>query len=389
MAVELRTQIAFGDATPARAAVEWKLPRHLGHTEIAEIGDEILAEPPAELLIEARRFESCEPTAEPHLLDLLSLASRLAIRVRLTVHSAPGSSALARRYERLFTGPLAGFLFARFAGQVLDERGNDHTRHVRALIRNSVNDKDGSVTYGEQRTALITRHPSLVSAQIIERRATKTLRQRVLDELRALGLTAFEPVVTDIATCIEQAVENVHFHAGKLLPASQPDTFGFLTLRRVMREDTERLVKTSAEPLRGYWERHAQPDGAPRHLQITVADNGSGIAATMAGTRAVYDPEQVHDEEEQLIRALGKGTRIRSSSQGRGLGFPQILDAVTARGGLLIVRTGRLRAHAYRVGSMRERDSRPQLDNVQVLPYPVGTTLAFVFPDPSVINRSH
>jgi hypothetical protein len=361
----------------------WRLPRDLYHWHVSDKAGELLAGQPASLTIDLRDFKRCEPTVEPHLLDFVTLAERLGTHVALLVHStsAPGSDELASRYEQLFGGPLAGLVLAELAGEIRDERGRDRKPVVERLVRSQLAERHGLVWHGAQRAAPIACDPWLPAAPVVQESDPKRSRQLVLNELRSLGLRTFEEIVFDIATCVLQAIENIRLHSAKELPPGQLGTFGFFAMRRVLRKDAQRLAEKSAPPLRDYYRRHL---GARRHVEITVADNGSGIAATMAGTRDVYDAAtDLRDELEQLRSAFARGSSIRSSSQGRGLGLPQMLDAVHGRDGMMIVRSGRIRAHAQR----RRGAEVPVLSSVQRLPYPVGTTVVFVFPEPRGSRR--
>jgi hypothetical protein len=363
-----------------------KLPSELGHAEIRALSSELLEQRPQTITLDLRSFKRCEPTAEAHLLDLLTLCLRIGAPARLLVNttSTPGSNGLADRYRRLFTGPLAGILLARFAAGVSDERGGDHSAEVAELVRDAPRTDSGLLWHGPQRAALITADPQDPQAAITTESRPKPLQQLVLDELRDMELSAFEDVLAPIANCVQQAIQNVRLHSAVQLPRSQDESFGFVSLRRVIRPETAQLATVSSEPLREYWESAALARAPERHLVLTVADNGGGIPATMAGSRAVYQADDESEPEvKQLLLALGPGTSDRDSGQGRGLGLPQMLDAIFDRKGLMIVRTGRVRAHALR----EERGGPPRLAAVQRLPFSIGTTLVFLFPEPRTDSR--
>lgn len=379
MNVAATGQLSLADRASDSSRELWKLPRDLGHEEIRAVEGRLLERRPQVFLLDIRRLERCEPTAEAHLLDLLTLSRRLSIPITLLVNttSVRGSQRMANRYKDLFSGPLVGFLLSWFATTVRDERGNDHTASVKALARRTVGSSatPGLVRHGEQRTALISTEPGVKLAELVEEESPKHLAQLVLEELRHLGLESFEHDVFRVAVCVQQAIQNVLLHSGRQLPATQAHSFGFISMRRINRESAVRLAEVSRDdPLGQYWRSHSQK--SDRHLALTIADNGGGIPATMTGRRSVYEDSTADPEVKELLSALGPGSSIRWSSHGRGLGMPRMLDAITQCKGLMIIRSGRLRAHAR----LDEKEAR--LLGVQRLPYAIGTTLVFLFPEP-------
>lgn len=363
--------------------LEWKLPRHLRHAAIREQASLLLERNPSSLTLDVRGFKDCEPTAEPHLMDFLTLCARRKIPTPLLINSTSvsGSKAMANRYQKLFSERVSGLLLAQFASAVRDERGEDHSAAVRGLLSGN---RSKMIWAGQTRAALIPTDLHSPGVKLVTASHPKAVRQRVLDELRALKLGSFEQILIDIATCVEEAIDNVRVHAGKQLPSMQSGCMGFIAMRRIMRTEVQPLAEQSSPPLQSYWRSHLGPAGAARHLEIVIADNGSGIGATMARTRTVYEQrEDLAQERKQLQLALGRGSSLRGRGPRRGLGLPQALGAIKAGQGVMIVRTGRIRVHAQSQG----KDKPPLMSEIQQLPYPIGTTLVFVFPEPSAQRK--
>lgn len=383
MSVATSEQLALSHDRDEGPELTWKLPRQLRHTAIDEQATQLLEQNPRSLTLDLRSFKDCEPTAEPHLMDFLTLCARLEIPTPLLIHSTSvrDSNAMANRYRKLFSQRIGGLLLARFASRVHDERGGDHSAAVHDILNRT---RSEMIWAGHARAALIPTDARSSGIDLVTESHPKAVRQSVLDELRTLQLTRFERILFDISTCVGEAIDNVRIHSGKQLPLTQPGCMGFIAMRRITRAEVKPLAKQSAPPLRDYWRSHLGSRGAARHLEIVVADNGSGIPATMARTRSVYEQqEDVDQEQKQLQLALGRGSSLRGRGPRRGLGLPQALGAVRTGHGVMIVRTGRIRADAR----SRGKDKPPLMSAIRRLPYPIGTTLVFVFPEPSARRK--
>lgn len=146
----------------------------------------------------------------------------------------------------------------------------------------------------------------------------------------------------------------------------------------------------AASDLREYWDK-----GEGRLVEVTVADGGVGIAASMAGGFDVFEG-QLETETQHLMDAiLPDGTTKRPSEPGRGQGLGKMLRACFRLSGLTVVRTGRLSAsRTYRRtdGSSESVDfenlsSDAYVPKVNCSPLPLlaGTSVSLVFP----VGRSH
>ena len=370
----------------------WLLPAQLGHRQLAAMAKQLLSVSPATLVIDVRKFRQAHPGADAHLLDVLTLAKRHRAGVELLVNrtSIRGSDAVAIRQVESLTRTLAGILLVGSADAVRDQRGGDHTDELLSEVDAALAEAGGVVWRGLERAAPVYPEARLTSAALVVADDPKDVRSELHDELTRLGVTLPEDLEFWVSTCVHQAVENVRLHAGRQLPRGQRSALGFLLLRRIRTGDVSRLAKASAPPMSEYYARHLR--SGSHHIEVTVADNGGGIAATLAGSRRVYTAAtDLALELEHLNRALSGGSRIRSSNAGRGLGFPQMVEAVARTGGLMIIRSGRLRVHIEATLESRGPRMRPavreRLRSPRELPYPIGTTIVFVFPEPSRRRR--
>lgn len=370
-----------------RDEVAWRLPSELTYAEI----EARRAKPVGRgstLTLDLREFDHCLPTVDLRLLDFLTHLRREGVELRLRIHTAgTGSAELPIRYRRIFSESMGGVILGELAQRVLDENGNDWKLTVAGCIEAQLARRTrggcGIVWKGSERAAPIYGCEPLYTAAITRAEGPLDARQAMLDELRSLGLKrlrASDAALLHIANCVYQAVDNVHEHAGKLLPDSQPGSrwFGFVGLRRVKHDELKSLVQDHGSRLEHYWRDHRE-DTLGQHIEITVADNGSGISATMAGNRDVYAESTDFDRElGWLRRAFDRGTSSENSRVGRGSGLPDVLEAIVGCRAAMTVRSGRIEAHAAQVPG---RDL-PALVQPTELPYPVGTTIVFLVPAP-------
>ncbi len=328
---------------------------------------------------EAARYA---PAAEGRLLDWLTRLRQRETAIRLRIDTG-GASSLPKKYRRAFTESLAGVVLAEMADAIVDQTGRDWRPDVIGALDATLAEQNGFLWKGNQRIAPVFFRPRLDTAELIRAEGPKPVRQALLDLLRNMGhhLQGDSDELMSLGDLIYEGVDNVRRHAATMLPRTQDRWFAYVSIRRV---DAQELTLLSAEPgssLDRYRHRHAATER--RHFEIVIADNGGGIAATMFGSRRIYQRGvDVNVERERLVAALGLESSITSSKVGRGLGFPHIRDAVAALGGVLSIRSGRIEAH---VGGSADQ---PDLDDVRTLPYPVGTTIAALFPQRSARSSS-
>ena len=162
--------------------------------------------------------------------------------------------------------------------------------------------------------------------------------------------------------------------------------------------DIEDAAPGFEQPFRGYieslnaaddlsivWDR----DGG-RLIEVTIADGGVGIAARMTGGFDVFDRPLKAETEYFLGALLPGGSTKSASAPGRGQGFRKMLRACFHISGLIIVRTGRLRAlRTYRRndGSNETVDFASSQSDTYVpeinrspLPLLAGTSVSLIFP---------
>lgn len=106
----------------------------------------------------------------------------------------------------------------------------------------------------------------------------------------------------------------------------------------VQREDFARHKKLSA-----FWEREQgaqHADASIRTLQLSFFDTGPGFASRLTG-KAVSELS-LDEEREMVLKGLKKNVSTKRET-GAGNGIPEVLEVLRRHGGLITIRTGRLR----------------------------------------------
>jgi hypothetical protein len=140
---------------------------------------------------------------------------------------------------------------------------------------------------------------------------------------------------------MNELVQNTRDHALAKLDGGAIGGARFLTVRRINANTHDADWYEGADPAFVHYLRDLNDDSADL-VELTVADSGIGVAARLAGRMDVYEGP-IEDEKEHLARAFRSGVSSKPKSMsGRGEGFPNVLRAVKALGGMLAIRTGRL-----------------------------------------------
>jgi hypothetical protein len=207
-----------------------------------------------------------------------------------------------------------------------------------------------------------------------------------------MSVNAAASIAQPIGTFLWEAFDNARRHgadgldrtSGRPIPVMR-----FLHGRRTTEFANQRVATTTTTVpgLSDYLDhlsRHpiwrglgsARSRGGARLVELTVADSGPGIAASMHGSVAIY-----HDSLERERKLFKKamtmaGTRYGEGS-GQGLGFPMMLRATRAGNGVLLIRSGRLMAYRHYLGDEPHHDSIVTIASDQ-LAHVWGTTVSLV-----------
>jgi hypothetical protein len=108
-------------------------------------------------------------------------------------------------------------------------------------------------------------------------------------------------------------------------------------------DETQEDDFSSNEKLRSFWvrEKAAQEGGdGLRTLQLSFFDTGPGFASRFSG-KAISELS-LKEERDLVLHCLRKNETTKRQA-GAGNGFPEVLSALRRIGGLIAIRTGRLR----------------------------------------------
>jgi hypothetical protein len=349
---------------------------------------------------------------EARLLTFLLHARAKGVALSASTGDRTGSwDDFPLKYKQLFLGTLAGLLIGQFAEAVVNKAEVDHVATIQELQPDRIEASEGLLgqrtTFGDEQVGpgyeitvpFLDRWAGGHTPPKTHALALTPPRSDFVTDLEALwdglGVHLGSDRAEAFGTFLHEAFENAADHGGApedQAPEQAWPTLRFLLVRRSKSFSSDRYAGGSSVFGLSDYLRHLR--GAPswlklqslrRHsgaqlLELTVADAGIGIGATMGDGRDVYD-EPVEREFETLQRAMQHdGTRY-SEWSGRGLGFPNMLYAAESSDGLLLVRSGRVGGFQHFLGRGREADGL-ELSRDHPLPFIHGTTVTLLLVAP-------
>ncbi len=279
-------------------------------------------------------------------------------------------------------------LLAEYATTLHDHDDED----VLAEVRSAQADRlglDGVVTTTGGQTAVLDRAAALLSKAsktVFAETSPDKLRERLetLAGGRGVGDTFHPAVVAYVA----EALENVREHAVDV----DADGLSLLQVKRINLNQMPGIEKQLPESaafrqyIGGVTRRRPKLGG---FLEITVADSGRGIPASLSGNTAIYRGD-LADELRVLVDAFNPA-RSRKLTPGSGGGLTTMLENLHRRDGAIQVRSGRHslfrtsvtpeggRAE-WTVAGGPERMPNPGLWKVSAHGYAAGTAITLLVP---------
>lgn len=403
---------------PENRLQEWQLPRVL---TAPEIENWIAALPATTERVTFRlgTWSRTGPFADARLQSVLCLLHRRNIETRayvptITLKGDRATNAFADPHplqrrsastptERRLAGSVAGLVIGQLCS--FDEEHNCIPQLQReTLVRRRYLFGRGSelalVVPTEITPTGIPRRPAF------EREAIFNNRLEDLIEPLGVSLRNAQPSTMNwfnaLKTFAFEASENTWDH-GRLDFDTHPiRSVRFVRLQRInigcSGFDSREVAPGFERPFQDYLDSLAIAEDLPvpwdrtngKLVEVTIADGGVGIAAKMAGGFSVFE-NSLEAETQYLFTALLPDRTTKSSSEaGRGQGLGKMLQACRRLSGLVIVRTGRLRAwRTYRQldGSNEHVDFNSPSSNAytvevnrEALPLIAGTSVSLIFP---------
>ena len=317
--------------------MQWELPRPL---IAAAVEGQLDAAAGSRVIVVGGAGRS-GPGADARLLSLLAGRPRTRHRdARPRLVQACGSAAGVAGWQAVLLSPTM-HLLAKHASTLRDYESTDvqgryRRRRPHLGLEGVITTTGGQTAILDINAVLAARHSRTLFAEtdpeLIQRRI------EVLVGRRGVGPT-FNP---RLVTYLAEAMENVREHA---LVAANGSVAGIclLQIKRMNLDQMPGIERQLPESsaFRGYVAGVRTRYGRRLQglLETTVADSGTGIAATLTSDRSLYigDPER---ERDVLLRAFDPAVS-RKPTAGSGGGLTTMLENLHAEDGAVQVRCGR------------------------------------------------
>jgi hypothetical protein len=363
----------------------WKIGQLLRAKSIEEVS---LAwsrrsSPIEEVAIDIQGFRVSLPLADSRLLGLLVHLDRLGAKVRLEVPVTGSSSRIptGSALPNLFTQEVAGIALLSYSSSVATRHGADLRAELMELLDVTMRESQGQVTSPDRMTFLVQdSHPRFgppdsISHVIEGKRDAFDLNliTRLIKHFNLPGLdTEHNIALNDF---VWETLRNTQDH-GNI--GVQPPRAGlrYLDIRKFERRDLERSGAKLG--ITDYLTSIGEIYPRAPLIEITIADSGPGIAATMARGYSIYTgPPEI--ERERVIHAFTRSGSSKSNDDPHaGYGLRRALDVCTTLQGLLFVRTGRFEFTKNHFS--QEPPERLEESSARLLPRTGGTSVSLIIP---------
>jgi len=328
----------------------------------------------------------CGPAAEGRLLGLMAAVTRDGGHVETTLNYYLASSALeSSGWTNTIENPVAHIL-AHYSKLIRDYSGEDVTNIVRTTQSRSRVDR-GLVTRTGGLTAFLAQNEAIANGQArgVFAEVSATVLEERLDSLSLRrGGKGLHPALVAFAA---EAIENVREHATST-SGVDPAGLALVEIRRTNRNQFPALKSAlpAGSAFTSYLDMIERKfgDGLAALAELTVADTGAGIAATVAGGPSSFPSPDA--EFDALLTAFSPGG-TRKLTKGSGGGFTTMLRAVTTLDGAIQIRSGRwslYRSARTRVGGNTKLpgDSydRPESWEIAEVAPVMGTSITLLIP---------
>jgi hypothetical protein len=320
------------------------------------------------------------------LLGLLARLRRDGHEINLHIHTGNKTAGLRSdsRYWEFFTDELYGIVLATYANAIVTQNGDRVTEELNREQRRALVVKGCELRHGN-RIAYVFRddRPYLRPATLLEGHNVLGAHLRKL--MANLNVTWADEASSSLTTYIDEVLSNTVDHAMDVngRPAGG---LRFMEVRRFNFRQLKpsQLAGATDVELTDYVTQVRPRDGEDLKLvEITIADAGPGIAATMSGHTGVFSGSL--DEEERLVRHAftRMGTSKRDGDPYAGNGLVEALESCRTLDALLTVRTGRFQLwRHYLDGAPAGRDFQSRQ-----MPLVAGTSISALMPQTTDVSR--
>ncbi len=320
---------------------EWVVPRPLTVEAVEQRLS--LNEPTIQFVLGGKPRSA--PAADARVQSLLSRATNIGAAPRALLRYQLGQHLQTRSksgWQSTSNHPVA-HLLARYAVSIVDEQGIDVTDSLSKVLEKQRRENAAVVTTtGGQLTVLeendlLSRNQS---ASIFGEADIEELRHRLNNHLQSRNVRLDPRLVSWLA----EATENVREHAVDIRLGASPLGTCLLQMKWIPAAQLKSYTADmpTGSNLHGYLT--SRPIVTALGLvELTVADTGPGLAASLASDERIYSGS-TSGELMVFERAFAAGETRKKDRTGAGLGLGNMLESVYSLDGFVQVRSGRIDA---------------------------------------------
>jgi hypothetical protein len=285
--------------------------------------------------------------AETRLLALLAAARRRQLPIEL--HSSFDIDVGARSVKRLvdlFADTLGGVVLAQLASSIVDGSDTDRRPEIGRLQLERAAAGAGSFGFGSEKSApIVDLFGGPPAAAMVTDQVGTEFDPLFRAWIASLHLEELQEDWTDsLVDFTYEAFDNTRRHGVRTLDGGAIEGVRFILLRSLNLAPGEAPAlaeRIAYPPLSGYVRRLGDRLRRPIRLaELTIADCGIGIPATLAGTTEIYRGDYTA-ERDLAVAAFERGRTSRRSQSRAGQGLAKAYRATRILNGLIALRTGR------------------------------------------------
>lgn len=368
---------------------QWRLDSSLTAERVEDIAVEIAvsADPTVEFVLHEIRRGGLSSTAR--LLGLLARLREEGRKVRLIIHTGDNAKGVRAdsKYWEFFSGEMLGFILWTYSDSVVKHDGEEVRHLFESHLQTRTNDTAAQMRHGNRLGYLaqddLFTPPAAAIYESIKTGSRSELRRGLLEELYSSFNLAGSATDAEaaIASYVWEILRNTQVH-GQISGGPPMQGIRITELKRYsldqFRENSV-LAGATDHQLTSYLTKVRAASGKASIVEITVADSGPGIAATMLGSAEAPSRDGIEELEATRFAFTRRGTSLSRSDPDAGLGLILALRACRELDSFVSIRTGRVQLTKHYLTSDQANDQLWVRED-RSLPLLAGTSVTILIP---------